>query len=269
MTDPTNLKESVIRGVFTGAVIFAVIFALLFGLTGLTIFGLSGIFGFFAGAILGLVVGAILGLIFGVMPPKVTSVVITILIIAIIVYLGFLTVGWYNVGAFQLFFGPLGINLDRALIGIDKGVGCIKDPVDCLFKSFYDWSEPTVLEDQEEEVSIRVDFSESRTVFSQGDDITVKSVIVVKNPLQSSYEIEAKCFIGGEEMEVRDTPRIKGGSMTFRKSDIEQRISIICDKKGNFHASKVEEKGYCKVWHSFCSSFFIGFTGKYSIWKYV
>ena len=106
-----TLRESVLRGTFAGGIIFAVIFALVFGFTGISLFGLAGIFGIIAGAFLGLFIGAVVGLVFSLMPPKLANFVITILVVAAIIYLGVLVYAWNRAGVFGVFFSPLGVDL--------------------------------------------------------------------------------------------------------------------------------------------------------------
>lgn len=172
---------------------------------------------------------------------SINNIVISVAVIAILVWVVIL---WSNAGVFQLFFGPLGFSSERMMAGIEKGITCIQNPVDCFFKGFYDWSEPTITEKKEEEISVKVDFSNTKTVFFEEEKITVKTAIVVKTPLQP-YRLEPKCFFEGEEMQLRDTPRVENGVIDFRKSDIEQSVSVICEKEGiTLEGEKKEIKSF-------------------------
>ena len=161
MADAT-LQNTIIKSVFAGALIFAAIFGLVFGLTGISVFGLSGVFGFLAGIVLGAVVGAALGLFFALysmLPPRFANTVTAILIIGGIIGLVLLSVVWWRAGAFEAFLGPLGISFDRITIGIQKGVRCMTDPVECFFKPFYDWSEPSVTENKVSQIRYSINTS--------------------------------------------------------------------------------------------------------------
>ncbi len=119
------------------------------------------------------------------------------------------------------------------------------DPVECFFKPFYDWSEPTVTENKQEEVQVKADFSESKSVFFEGEDVVVKAAIIVTNPLDAPYTVEPRCFINDRkensyEMELLPSPLFEGGALTFRKSEIEQRASVTCRKRGGLEI--VQEK---------------------------
>ncbi len=227
-----TLRESVLRGTFAGGIIFAVIFALVFGFTGISLFGLAGIFGIIAGAFLGLFIGAVVGLVFSLMPPKLANFVITILVVAAIIYLGVLVYAWNRAGVFGVFFSPLGVDLERAKAGIAKGARCVYDPVECFFKPFYDWSEPTVVENKEEEISVKVDFSRLNSVFKEGEDITATAALLVKNPTSEPLILQPKCFLDDKEMELEETAKVQGGAVEFRSSEGEQSASIVCKTRG-------------------------------------
>lgn len=237
----SSFREDLLRGTFSGAFIFAAIFALIFGLTGISLFGISGIFGIFMGAFLGLFIGGALGFLFSMMPPGVRHWVSIILLISIIAVLGYLTFTWSKSGAFQVLIAPLGLDWERIALSLQKGVTCVRNPVDCLFKPFYDWSEPTVLEENIEEVVVDVDFSNTKPLFFEGEPIAISTAVVVNNPYYQFYTIEPKCFLDGEEMEIRENPMIDGGLIDFRKSDIDQRVSVICEKKSGISLNESDE----------------------------
>lgn len=236
-------RENFLASAFLVGILFSIIFAVFFALTGISLFGISGLFGIFVGALFGLILGIILGFLLSLstyLPREVKEFIVLTIVIAVVasvLWLGFI---WWKAGAFQLFLSPLSsvTNPDRIMIALERGVKCARDPVECFFKPFYDWSEPTIVENKQNEVSLRVDFSGSKNFFMEGKDITVKPVIVLKNPVVEDYVIEPKCLLDGKEMEIRNTPRIENEKIRFRRSEIEQRVAIICEKKGGIRLEK-------------------------------
>src|SRR3989344_1070032 len=217
-TEPSSKSQKAIR-----TITFAGIFV---GVGAFIGYSFSGGLG---GMIIGGIAGAAFGFIFSLLAPETQTTVIVFIGIGLVATLAFI---WWRAGAFEVFLGPLGFNLDRVTIGIQKGMRCMLDPVECFFKPFYDWSEPSVTENKKEEVQVRVDFSESKSVFFEGEDVIVKAAVVVTNPFDEEYIIEPRCVADDEEMEILPSPLIRGGVLSFGKSSIEQRASVICRKKG-------------------------------------
>ena len=217
-TEPSSKSQKAIR-----TITFAGIFV---GVGAFIGYSFSGGLG---GMIIGGIAGAAFSFIFSLLSPETQTTVIVFIGIALVSILAFI---WWRAGAFEAFLGPLGFNFDRITIGIQKGVRCMLDPVECFFKPFYDWSEPTVTENKVEEVQVRVDFSESKTVFFEGEDLLVKAAVIVVNPFDDDYIMEPRCFVEGQELEVLPSPLIEGGVLTFHRSSIEQRASVTCRKRG-------------------------------------
>ncbi|OYT41927.1 hypothetical protein B6U80_00010 [Candidatus Pacearchaeota archaeon ex4484_26] len=202
---------------------------------------------FFAGSFKAIIWGAVLGALLGIIisiafkeetANSITSTIVTVTVVVALVWLALI---WWQSGAIQLFFSPLGFSSEKMVLGIEKGIECMRNPVECFLKPFYDWSEPTIAEKSEEEINVRVDFSDTKKIFFAGENIIIKAAIIVKNPVQDFYVLEPKCFLNGTSMLLEDTPRIEDGRIVFKKSDLEQRVSVICKKQGGFNLEPGKE----------------------------
>ncbi|MBU2497128.1 MAG: hypothetical protein KJ767_03660 [Nanoarchaeota archaeon] len=212
-----TLTTSEKTGPITKKLILAGILASLFGYFG---YAFLGIFGFWIGIAVGMALGFL-------MPPEALSTIIAFSIVVFIIYIAFL---WWQSGALELFFSPLGFSSERIMLGLERGVTCMTDPIQCFFKPFYDWSEPTV-ENKEEEVSVKVDFSTTQSVYFEKEKISIRTAIIVNNPTEDAYYTRPLCYLDGEPLDVEETSKVQNGMIYFGKSNVEQRATVVCENK--------------------------------------
>ncbi|MEK6852517.1 MAG: hypothetical protein AABX59_01430 [Nanoarchaeota archaeon] len=225
----SSLREDILRSTIVAALIGGLL-GFLVGLTNIPVFGLSGLPALLIEIVVGMVFGALVGLVLGITPPRYVAVVISVLVLAAIVALSILIWRWYSQGLLQTIIGPYAPSVLLITSKISQAVNCVVNPVECFYKPFYDWSVPTI-EEEEEEVSVNIEFT-GKNVFESGEEIETRNTVIVKNPSVPELLVQPVCLLDNQQIST-ELPRADFGNiLRFRKSELEQRSQVICRAPG-------------------------------------
>ncbi len=217
---------------FAGIVWGALIGAGIVGLFGVATFKLSiqTIYGIFLGAALGAFIGGLIGFIAGAMPPGASRPFVTLVVLALILFLGYTAI-------LAGMTGVLPVYLKRAAPTFGGVWDTFKGSIKCFIsvegfsKCFVEpFQKGWEVEKEEEEVALELDFK-TISLFYDGRDKEIEAELTVINKPEKGIEkfwLEPECYVEDEKTEIETAGLKEAGKLVFLQRATPQIASIRC-----------------------------------------
>lgn len=193
-------------------------------------FNIQTIGGFLLGALIGAFIGGIVGFISGAMPPGASKPFVTLFVIVVLIFLGYIISLTTAAGILPVYIKRFTPTLGGVSELIKGGLKCFTSAEgfrECFWLPFEKGWET---EKKEEVVAIEVDFK-TTSLFYDGKDKEIEAELTVINEPEKGIEkfwIEPECYVGGEKTEIETSGLKEGGKLVFLQRVTLQTASIKC-----------------------------------------